>query len=359
MILIATQCFPPDKGGIEVLMGGLADALAASGREVAIYADRAHGGGEIRAPYPIRRFGGLKPLRRRLKAWAMARAAKGAKVGGVFADSWKSVELLPNLDAPIAVLAHGMEFPARPSAAKSARITRAFAKVRTVIASSRYTAALAQPYLGPKTRLVVINPPSGPTVAPSPATFEAVRALVDGRAPVLLTLARLEARKGVDMVIHAMPDVLKAHSRAIYIVAGGGDDRVRLEELAREVAVADRVRFVGPVDGGMKTALFMAADAFVMPARREGDSVEGFGIAYREAAAHGVPSLAGREGGAVDAVSDEETGLLCNPTDQADVTRQILRLLNDKERLGGNATLQARLSGGWPTAVKAYLDALR
>jgi len=362
MIVITTQCFPPDRGGIENLMGGLADALHASNKDVVVFADRAHEDAVFDAPYAVKRFGGFKPLRRRLKARAVASAVRRARVETVFADSWKSAELLPELDAPLAVLAHGMEFPANPDAAKRARIARAFAKAKTVIANSAFTAAAAAPYVSGRTRLVVVNPPIGPMPEPSANALAAMREIIAGRTPVLLTLARLEPRKGVDMVIRALPAILEAHPRALYVVAGGGGDRARLEAIARETGVAGAVHFTGAVDAASKAALFASADAFVMPARREGDSVEGFGIVYLEAGWYGLASLAGREGGAIDAVRDGETGLLCDATDQADVARQVLRLLGDgdlKQRLGAAASARARGPAQWSSAVRLFLDALK
>lgn len=363
MILITTQCFPPDRGGIEMLMGGLADALHASGKEVVVFADRAHEDGpEIAAPYPIHRFGGFKPLRRRTKAWAVAKAARGGRVEGIFADSWKSVERLPKLGVPTVVLAHGMEFPANPTSGKQGRIVRALAKAKRVIANSAYTAGQAKPYVADSAiRLSVVNPPIGPQPAPTDEALAELRTVIGRRSPVLLTLARLEPRKGVDMVIRALPDILKAHPKAVYVVAGGGDDRPRLEKLALDLGVGAHLHFTGAVDGPAKAALFSLADAFVMPARREGNSVEGFGIVYLEAAWYGVPSLAGREGGAVDAVHDGETGLLCNGDDLNDVKRQILRLVGDaalKRKLSAGASARARGAAQWSNAVKDYLAAL-
>lgn len=363
MILISTQCFPPDRGGIEILMGGLADALAASGKDVAVFADDAHvEGAEISAPYPIYRFGGFKPLRRRRKAWAIAKAVRRGGVEGIFADSWKSVELLPKLNVPIVVLAHGMEFPANPTSGKQSRIVRALAKAKRVVANSAYTASQTKPYVAnSETRLVVINPPIGPQEEPAADELGGLRDVIAGRSPVLLTLARLEPRKGIDMVIRALPTLLKTHPNALYIVAGGGDDRPRLEKLVLDEGVGKHVHFAGAVDGPAKAALFSLADAFVMPARREGNSVEGFGIVYLEAAWYGVPSLAGREGGAVDAVRDGETGLLCNGDDPADVRRQILRLLDDpalKKKLSAGASARARGPAQWASAVQDFLKAL-
>jgi phosphatidylinositol alpha-1,6-mannosyltransferase len=359
MILITTQCFPPERGGIETLMGGLADALHASGREVVVFADGAR---NFTAPYVVKRFVGLKPLRRRIKAWAVARATRSGQVEGVFADSWKSVELLPEIAAPIAVLAHGMEFPAAASPGKRTRIARAFAKARTVIANSVYTASLAQPYLAGAARLVVINPPIPALPVPPAEAAARVRATVGGRGPVLLTLARLEPRKGIDTVIRALPSILSEHPNLLYLVAGGGDDRARLESLATETGVRANVHFAGLVDNEAKVALLAAADAFVMPTRREGDSVEGYGIVFVEAGWYGVPSIAGRDGGAVDAVQDNETGLLCDAREPSDIGRQLLRLLGDealRKRLGAAAAARAHGEAQWTNAISRYLDALR
>jgi phosphatidylinositol alpha-1,6-mannosyltransferase len=364
MIVITTQNFPPDRGGIEMLMGGLADALAQAGETTAVFADRIRtsGLGERGGlAYPVRRFGGLRPLRRRIKALAVARAARAPGVKGIFADSYKSIEFLPALDAPIAVLAHGMEFPAHPSPAKRRRITRALAKARTVIANSAYTASLVRPYLEDgDERLRVINPPIGAQPEASAQAKDQVNRLIKGRSPVVLSLARLEPRKGIDMVVHALPAALKRHPNALLIIAGDGADRARLEEIAAETGATSHVHFTGAVDADMKAALFAAADLFAMPTRREGDSIEGFGIVFVEAGWYGVPAVAGREGGAVDAVADGQTGLLCNGSALNDVSDKMARLLNDpalRKRLGAAAAERARASL-WNAMLPRFLEAL-
>jgi phosphatidylinositol alpha-1,6-mannosyltransferase len=162
MILITTQCFPPDRGGIEILMGGLADALTAAGKDVIVFADRMHeAAGEMSAPYTIKRYGGFKPLRRWLKAHAVAKAVKSGHVEAVFADSWKSIERLPKLKVPVVVLAHGMEFPANPTSGKQGRIVRALAQATRVVATAAYTASQATPYVASRDPLRVIIRRSG------------------------------------------------------------------------------------------------------------------------------------------------------------------------------------------------------
>jgi phosphatidyl-myo-inositol dimannoside synthase len=361
MILIATQCFPPDHGGIETLMGGLAEALQASGQQVMVLADGARATGSAAQGLDIRRFIGPKPVRRRLKAWAVHRLLAGGQVTGLFADSWKSAELVKPGPVPLVVLAHGMEFPSSPSRAKAARITAALAKARCVIASSAFTATLVQPYLRGQTRLVVINPPIPPMPEAEPAAIAAVEGMIEDRSPVLLSLCRLEPRKGLDKVIAALPQVLARHPKALFVIAGRGEDRSRLEQLAAASGVSAHVHFAGMVDGPTKTALFAGADAFVMPTRRDGDSVEGFGIVYLEAGWYGLAALAGREGGGTDAVIHRQTGIICDATDPASVAAGILDLLADRaagNRMGQAAAARARGPAQWQAAVHRYLEAL-
>ena len=341
-------------------MTGLADHLAAAGWPIEVFADRLRTSGlaELRRPYPIRRFGSIRPLRARNKLQAIAGAGSFA---GAFADSWKSLASAPASLNPIAVLAHGGEFPTDAKPEKARRIRQALARCRTVVANSRYTAALARKYAqGGEAGIVVINPPIDPLPAAESAALALLDALIAGRAPVISTLARLEPRKGVDNVIRALPELRRRHPRLLYLVAGAGDDRARLETLAWQFGVADCVTFLGGVDAPAKAALLTRSDVYAMPARRVGDSVEGYGLAYVEAAWYGAPSLAGREGGAVDAVNDGETGLVCDGADAQDVAAKLTRLVDDealRQRLGENAAAQARTQT-WDAALPKYLAAI-
>jgi len=364
MIIITTQCFPPKLGGIENLMGGLAQSLAAQGMSVKVYADVAGNSGDmIHEGYELQRFGGFKPLRRLRKAMVVTRESRRADVQGIFADSWKSIEHLGTTHAPISVLAHGMEFPASPSPSKTRRIRQAMAKARTVIASSSYTATLAQAYLDPdRTTLVVINPPIGPQAEAAPEDVAALASIISGHHPVVTTLSRLEPRKGIDSVLQALPTLLRKHRSLIYLVGGGGDDLPRLQALAKDLGVDHAVRFLGPLASGRKAALYAISDVFAMPTRREGNSVEGFGIVYLEAGWYGLPALATRDGGAVDAVRDGETGLLCLPRDIDDVAEKLDRLITDargERRMAEAARTRARTQAQWDAQVHEYLRTIR
>lgn len=356
MHLMLTQCFPPKLGGIENMMGGLAEAIAASGAELLVLADGKADPSVERPGYQIRRYTGFKPLRRWWKARAAERAIRRNKVDAVFADSWKSLERFRPSGQPVICLAHGMEFPPKPTEAKAARIRAALAKATRVIANSHYTASLAAPYVDAR-RLSVVTPPVQPQPVADPTAVAELKARF-GAGPTVASLCRLEPRKGIDRLIEAMA-TRPALSGVQLLIAGGGPDRARLEELARSSPVARNIHFLGRIDDQDKAALLTACDVFAMPSRREGASVEGFGIVYLEAGWYGKPSLGGTDGGAADAIADGVTGLLCDGESGEAVAGALERLLTDADlraRLGAAAESHAR-SQVWAQKVGEYLPA--
>ncbi|HEV3043890.1 MAG TPA: glycosyltransferase family 4 protein [Roseiarcus sp.] len=362
MIAIATQCFGPDLGGIEALMNGLADALAAKGEGLVVFADEPRSREAFARPYQIQRFGFVRPLRRRLKRAAITRASRATALQGIFADSWKSVEAIPPTAAPIAALAHGMELPLEASSRKARRIAAALARCQAIIANSAYTAGLARNFLeGGAPPVLIIPPPIPEQSEPTATALADIDALIAGRGPVLVTLARLEPRKGIDAALRALPAVRRAFPGATYLIAGAGADLARLRALAASLNVAPATHFLGRIDEAHKAALLTRADLFVMPTRRDGNSVEGYGLAYVEAAWRGKPALAGSAGGAADAVVDGETGLLCDGADDEDIRNALMRLLADealRRRLGAAAAARARSELTWSTALPRYLAAI-
>ena len=368
MILVLTQCFPPDQGGIETLMGGLVQALREAGKDVHVLADRIrskkYADQQKTEPSDIERFGGIRPYRRwRKRRRALALLRQGS-VSAVIADSWKSLEALPDEGAlsgkiPVLVMIYGMEFPFQMSASKGRRIKAALAKASTIIPISHFSQELARPYCEGG-RMVMIHPPLPAMPEADEGLRTEVAALLGPNAgsPRLLTLSRLEPRKGVDQVIRSLPALVRRYPDLVYYVGGGGADRARLEALAQELGVSSHVRFLGFVPEALKPALYAAVDVFAMPVRRDGDSVEGFGIVYMEAAYYGTPSLAGSEGGAVDAVLDGQTGLVVDGLDVDAITAQLDRLCGDRalrDRLGGAARERARTEFSWSHAVQTYI----
>jgi glycosyltransferase involved in cell wall biosynthesis len=179
-----------------------------------------------------------------------------------------------------------------------------------------------------------------PENLPAPIQTNAARARLNITARyVILTAARLIPRKGVDMVIKALPEVLSHFPDMLYLVAGDGEDLPRLIELAKETGCTEYVRFDRPFDNRTEAHYYYcSADVFVMPARHiPQESVEGFGIVYVEAGFYGLPVIGGRAGGVPDAIVHGETGLLVNPEDPHEIAEALIRLLQDstlRRRLG-------------------------
>lgn len=155
---------------------------------------------------------------------------------------------------------------------------------------------------------------------------------------IILTVGRLVKRKGHDMVIKALPDILKRVPDAIYVIVGNGPYRKKLERLVGDMKLGNHVKFVGEVPDNQLKAYYEISDVFVMPARQlENGDVEGLGIVYLEANAFSKPVIGGRSGGVPEAILDNRTGILVDPLDEAEIANQTTKLLQDKtlaERLG-------------------------
>jgi glycosyltransferase involved in cell wall biosynthesis len=148
---------------------------------------------------------------------------------------------------------------------------------------------------------------------------------------VLLTLGRLSASeryKGVDLVLELMPRLLQERPNLVYMVAGDGTDRERLQAKARQLGVAAYVVFTGYVPEEEKADYYRLADAYVMPSHGEG-----FGIVFLEAMACGIPVVGSAVDGGREALRDGQLGILVDPARPAEVMAGILSALGkDKGR---------------------------
>ncbi|MES2692509.1 MAG: glycosyltransferase family 4 protein [Verrucomicrobiota bacterium] len=156
--------------------------------------------------------------------------------------------------------------------------------------------------------------------------FENDGAHVDTATPgAILTVSRLsqsDAYKGIDDLIRAMPAIRQSVPEAHLKIVGDGDDRTRLETLARQVAPADAVEFSGRIDDAALGEAFSTCQLFALPSRSEG-----FGLVYLEAMAHGKPCVAVAAGAAPEVV-DGRSGLIAEPSDVADLAATCIAALN-------------------------------
>ena len=365
MILFATQNFLPAIGGTQLYVTGLADALAARGHAIEVYCDAASRGAAAEIDnarnYAIRRFGGFRPLLRRRKAHAVAQRIAAGDVAALITDTWKSLEYFPAQSLSkvrVLCLAHGSEFLAPPGSGKERRMIASLANADIVAANSQFTGDLVKPFLRGKTGVKVIWPGVDP---PKGASRNFTRKEQDAE-PRLLTIARLEPRKGIDTVLRALPALAQQFPRISYDVIGKGEDHQRLLLLANDMKLGSRVRFHGYISEQQKAELLARADILLLPNRREPGSVEGFGIVFLEAAAFGTPSIAGADGGTADAVLDGQAGLIVDGADEVAVRDAITRLLVDRETrraMGEAAHRRFWNEFAWDAAIVRFEDALQ
>jgi len=218
---------------------------------------------------------------------------------------------------------HGVEAWSTPSVA----IRAAARQARLITSVSRHTrdSALRWCDIDPE-RVRVLPNTFDPRFGPGLPHEELRRHFgLEGRK-VLLTVSRLassERYKGQDRIIAAMPKILARRPDAIYLVVGDGDDRARLEALARRTGVEAHVRFSAEVSADALPDVYRLADAFAMPS-----TGEGFGIAFVEAAASGLPVVAGNCDGSVDALAEGALGALIDPGDSEQLVDAIVAALN-------------------------------
>lgn len=222
--------------------------------------------------------------------------------------------------APVALIIHGIEAWHRTGR----RVTDALAgRIDFLISVSQVTRSRFFAWSGTETPSAILpNTVDTGYFTPGPPDAALVRRWgVDGRR-VVLTLARLEAReryKGIDEIVDVLPSVAAEFPDIVYVIAGDGSDRPRLEAKVRDRGLTNHVIFTGYVPESEKRDLYRAADVFAMPGHGEG-----FGIVYLEAMACGVPVIASTMDGSREAVREGALGLTVNPGDPA-ALREALR----------------------------------
>jgi phosphatidyl-myo-inositol dimannoside synthase len=250
----------------------------------------------------------------------------------------------PHLRRPYWVVLHGAELtvPARLPGTRLL-VRRVLEGAERLVASGAYPARIARESV----RAVppVLEVPPGvdaerflPLDAEARALARAGLGLpVEGR--LVMSVSRLVPRKGMDVLIRAAALLAPSRPDLVVAIAGAGRDRGRLERLVRSTGAP--VRFLGRVPDDALPLAYGCADVFAMLCRDRwaGLEQEGFGIVFLEAAAAGVPQVAGNSGGAADAVAHEESGIVVDrPDEPGAVAEALASLLDDPQRRARFAT---------------------
>lgn len=187
--------------------------------------------------------------------------------------------------------------------------------------------------------------------------METSESVFDKNCFSLLTVSRLDERKGHDIVMEAIKDL----NNVEYIIVGTGDYEESLKEKCRALGIEDKVKFVGYLEEERLPDYYASSDLFLMPSKNieETGNFEGFGLVFLEANAAGKAVIGSNTGGIPDAIKDGETGFLAE-TEPEDIRDKIMKLKEDDElrcEMEENAVEWAR-EHDWPKVIKKIDDIL-
>jgi phosphatidylinositol alpha-1,6-mannosyltransferase len=199
---------------------------------------------------------------------------------------------------------------------------------------------------------------------PDPGARARVRAELGlGERPVVVCVSRIVARKGQDVLVRALPAIRRRVPDAALLIVGDGPHRPAVERLAAREGVAEHVVLTGSVPWERVPEFYAAGDVFCMPTRTRlgGLEPEALGICYLEAAACGLPVVAGDSGGAPDAVLDGVNGYVVDGRSPDQVADRLADLLQDEvtaRRFGTAGRAWVSRRWGWEEQARRLTDLL-
>ena len=355
MYLIVTRSFPPELGGMQNLMWGLTNELSKH-YMIKVFADYFdnHKDFDEKVSFSIERVGGIKLFRKYRKAHLINEFIKENKVECIIGDHWKSLELIKSNKKKICLI-HSKEINHNKDTNLNKRVLNVLNNVETVVANSKFTKDLAISFGVQVDKIIVINPGVDPIQELDKETIDKVENLLKHKTPRLITVSRFDKRKNHEKVIMSLRNLKQIYSDIIYICVGYGDEEANIKKLVEELDLKKQVIFFKDISNKLKNSLIAKSNVFVMPSIIYKKSVEGFGIAYVEAAQYGIPSIGGKDGGASDAINHEKTGLICDGNNLDEVYSTINSMLENKKYLEyGKAAKENSVKFKWDKIIEEY-----
>jgi phosphatidyl-myo-inositol dimannoside synthase len=371
-LLILTSEFPPGPGGIGTHAYQLAHNLCATGWEVTVITPQDYAAeGEImafslRQSFEIVRLRAVPgaPLELLYRWLVTTRLVRSSKPDVILATGSRQVWLAALLSKIHKIrwlaVGHGSEFDF--GSAWQRRLTRwAFQQASAVVCVSRFTWRYMEKLnIVPHYGEVIPNGADATRFkrldTVKLAEFRQQNQLPDGK--LLVTVGNVTERKGQDVVIRALPNILAQIPDVHYLIVGLPTYKDQFRALARELSVGDHVHFLGRVDAEELVVYLNLCELFVMTSKHTTDGdFEGYGIAVIEAALCGKPAVVSAGSGLAEAVIDGETGFTVPQGDSNATAEAILALLKDDTRRAamGQAAFDRAVDGQtWEQVAYKY-----
>ena len=260
---------------------------------------------------------------------------------------------------PYQVYVHGEELNvARTSRELTWMTRRVFDNAQTIVANSRNTAGLLRTGWNAAAERIHVLHPGVDTgrYQPVPRELEARQRLGWGSDTVILSVGRLQRRKGHAQIVRALPEIRKVVPDVLFAIVGDGDEREPLRQLIDQLGVQDQVRLHGELAGDDLLTAYQQCDLFALANREVDGDIEGFGIVLLEAQACGKPVVAGDSGGTPETMNSPVTGLVIDSSNVAVVASTIQGLLLDgerRERMGAAARRWVVKNFDWSVRLAA------
>jgi phosphatidylinositol alpha-1,6-mannosyltransferase len=349
--LLITEIFPPKVGGSGRWLWEIYRRLPRADYRVAAGEhprqadfDSTHDLRLVRLPLTLRSWGvlGWSHLRdywqpvRALTRLVRAEGVRAVHAGKCLPEGLMALALSWRTGVPFACYVHGEDMTMATTSRELTWLTRRVVRrAAFLIANSHNTARILREDWGVGPERIHVMHPGVDTRYFVPAPRDpAVRSRLGwGERRVVLTVGRLQKRKGQDQMIRALAAVRRSIPDVLYVITGDGEERASLEALVRSERVDGHVQFLGEIaDDGLREC-YQQCDLFALPNRQVGHDIEGFGMVLVEAQACGKPVLAGASGGTAETMKIPETGRVvpCDGPDELAVA--VADLLLDAVRL--------------------------
>ena len=225
-----------------------------------------------------------------------------------------------------------------------------------VAANSSHTESLVERWRISRNKIFILHPAISEQVI-----REGAKIVPSVRDPeyTLVTICRIVKSKGIDIVLRALKILEEKGIRYRYIVAGSGSERPHLESLVNELGIKSKVHFLGYIDDEKKWSLLRMAHVYVMTSTVNPRlQHEGFGLAFIEAAAFGIPGVGSWAGGIPEAVVHGETGLLVAQESPEELAQALIYLYQNPEKRKeiGKAAMERARSQLSPTSIAAHFQ---
>jgi phosphatidylinositol alpha-1,6-mannosyltransferase len=360
VFIITTRNFLPELGGMQILMSDIARHLSQF-NSVKVFAEYHKHSIEFdnNQKYEIERVKGFKFIRKFRKANQIEQLYhKNKNITAIISDHWKSIEKLSkNLcnEVPTLCLIHGKEINHQIKSPLNIRMINSLKKSKYIISNSDFTKKLAISKGLPEQKIITINP--GIDLNDDDLDESTAMNIFDTNGPKIITVCRLEKRKGLEQTILALKNFQSKYKNFKFVIVGDGVEKLNLENQVRELDLNKNVIFLNDVSLKLKNSLIKVADFFIMPSIQVGKSVEGFGISFLESAKYGTPSIGGVVGGASDIIKHNETGILCDGEKHEEIYHSLIKMMEDNNyKIFGENSKKISKNFSWDIQIKKYLN---